>query len=965
MVDYTLNRDQCDLLDMLSSELQDQLEESIDPDQEVSADRLCRQSALLENLGKAGQLIGLTGLSEVCTHLHNNMQQIKDLSSFEQYSFLLDTWPVYLLDYINQLRAGELTAESLAGVLEFLAEPEWPHPLPDEARNSLIDNLLNFNLDAPDTLSQPQLPRNAEAAMLSLTLTDAINPDLYEGLMIELPQQVTGFTESITIWAETANEDALLQAQRIVHTIKGSANVVGISGLANFAHYTEDLLEELSRSTHAMPGHLRQLLLDIADSLASLLDCLLDDKEPGNAELAVMQDMLDAYHQLRENGFLEEPEGVGEDSQYDQAHSSAEDAADYTVTPLAAKSVPESHQPQQNFGAQLRVGEEDLQELLHLSGESAIGTNRLLSQAQAVKQQLHQIALLHQKLTSLSDEFGQLIEVRNLFGRGIKIQDDSEMDPLELDHFNELHSFFHQLQEVATDTGDTIYHARQQVQNLEELANDQQRTNRSSQNHLLAMRMVPAKSLEARFQRCVRQACRLTGKKAELIVTGGSTPVDSHVLNALVDPLMHLLRNAVDHGIESEAQRISAGKVTAGQLTMHFGAEGQSIVVAISDDGAGLSRDNIIARARSLELEVPDAEMIDDAWLQQLIFSPGFSSRSQVNQTSGRGIGLDIVTEAVTRLNGRIHMENRPGEGCVFTLRMPMTVIAEHQLLVASGPHYLSIAVRGVEQLLFLESDSLTHEQGQLYYAYDEGKLPVYHLAQVAQLPETITVDTADAGALLIVEYSPGQRCGVLLERVIASREMVIKPLSPNTPAVPGIIGATILGDGRVAPVLDIQNVVANYNRATQNTDAWRQMQASLHRHMGQNQRPMALVVDDSLSIRRSLAQFVNDIGLDVRTAKDGFEAIDILREETPTVILVDMEMPRMNGLELTAHVRAQEQDRHIPVIMITSRNTEKHRRLATAAGVDTYLNKPFSEEELTHYIQASLQSCTLSTNPA
>ena len=210
---------------------------------------------------------------------------------------------------------------------------------------------------------------------------------------------------------------------------------------------------------------------------------------------------------------------------------------------------------------------------------------------------------------------------------------------------------------------------------------------------------------------------------------------------------------------------------------------------------------------------------------------------------------------------------------------------------------------------------------------------------------------------MLVVEALPGQRVGVLVDRVLASREMVVKPLTPFTPQIAGIIGATVLGDGAVAPVLDVQQLVLDMLQSGVNALDWMADSLRISQQVAAS-KPMALIVDDSLSTRRSLAQFVGDMGMEVRTAKDGFEAIEILQEQTPHIMLVDMEMPRMNGLELTAHVRANESTRHIPVIMITSRNTEKHRNLATAAGVDTYLNKPFSEEELLHHIQENMHAC-------
>jgi chemotaxis protein histidine kinase CheA/ActR/RegA family two-component response regulator len=463
-------------------------------------------------------------------------------------------------------------------------------------------------------------------------------------------------------------------------------------------------------------------------------------------------------------------------------------------------------------------------------------------------------------------------------------------------------------------------------------------------------------SFASRFERCVRQACRLTGKQTAFVLRGGDTMIDSRLLNKLVDPLMHLLRNAVDHGIEDRETRVKNGKAESGTIELSFRLQGQAILVEVRDDGAGLDLVRIAQKARELGL-TPSGDAESDAaknWLRQIIFAAGFSTREQISQTSGRGIGLDMVADRVGELKGRIVVESQPHQGCEFTLRLPMPMIAEQGLLVASGKHRLAIATRGVEQLLFLEEEALTNQGEHLRYKFNQQEIEVFHLAQLARLPETLAINTMDAHALLVVEASPGHLVGVLVERVIASREMVVKPLTAFTPPVAGILGATILGDGEIAPVLDVQQLVVNMLNGGRGAMDWMQ-QAMRISQQTMADKPMALIVDDSLSTRRSLAQFVGDMGMDVHTAKDGFEAIEFMQEQTPSIILVDMEMPRMNGLELTAHVRANDTTRHIPVIMITSRNTEKHRSLARAAGVDTYLNKPFSEEELLHHIQDSI----------
>lgn len=1000
MAESALTPDQQEMLGMLASELQAQLDLSLgDVERSGSADSLREQAETLANFANAAELLGLNGLALAWQCLQQNFSALAEQESIsDEEKFLVDSWIIYCLDFLQKLSDGQLTAESIAPLVGFLASSAWPVPLSQEQETFISDQLLQAEL-ATDEDSANRLPTLATPEMLSLALGDDINPDLFEGLMIELPAQVNQFTEQLNRYVQQPRKDALASAQRIAHTLKGAANVVGITGLANFMHFSEDFLEELGKHSETLTPAIKTLLVDMTDTLAAMLDCLSSGDAGGylvgEIELGVMQQVLDAYYAIRSGGFAAFVGSYESDIDF-HATTSASGSADDDVVSLDSillsnasikeKNIDENsiqvvvdsrvapvdshldeahyspaHQApniQETLATNLRIKEETAQDLLRLAGESAISTNRLQTQVQDVKQQVQHIGSLHNKLTQLTEEFGQLIEVRELFNSRSKNMRDDDLDPLELDKYNELHSFFHQLQEFAIDTRDAIYQTQGQLRDLENLTYEQQVTNRASQHHLLEMRMIPASNFEARFQRCVRQACRLTGKQARFQLRGGDTMIDSRVLHELVDPVMHLLRNAVDHGIEFANVREAAGKPAEGFIELQFLVQAQSIVVRVVDDGAGLQKERIAKKAEELSIQPPTDASADvtDLWLKQLIFAAGFSTRDQVSQTSGRGIGLDMVADRVNQLKGRISVDSRPYMGCEFSIRLPMPMITEQGLLVVSGKHSLAISSRGVEQLLFLEKSALTNNGEQLRYTFDQQEIDVFHIAQLARLPDVLSINAADAHALLVVETLPGQRVGVLVERVLASREMVVKPLTSFTPQVSGVIGATILGDGQVAPVIDIQHLVLELLQTGANTAEWTADALRIGQQTAAN-KPMALIVDDSLSTRRSLAQFVGDMGMDVRTAKDGFEAIEILQEQTPHIMLVDMEMPRMNGLELTAHVRANEITRHIPVIMITSRNTEKHRNLASAAGVDTYLNKPFSEEELLHYIQENMHA--------
>lgn len=926
-----LDREQQAMLSLLITELQEQLDTSLEepvPDSpEAMRTWLERRSSDLENLENAAELIGLGGLSGVCRHLRENLRAVSTQPVNEDILMLASSSPVYLLTYVQQLQSAEQDSEAIESLLQFLSDPAWPLPTPD--LESLQNALTQPEWEAPEQNAPAGPPHQASAEMLTLELSDDINPRLFEGLMLELPGQIEQFSETLSQFTQTRSLEALQRAQRIAHTVKGSANVVGVTGLANWMHYSEDLLDMLEQMAPSVPSGIDDLLMEMTDTAASLLDHLQDGTEPDDTAVNALQHLFDRYHQLAAGDLSTAPERPTTDEP--------------TTAPPQGPATPEPDRAPEP--AQIRVSEGGINTLLTLSGEASIGNHRLTTQTHRARSGVVQLQQLQQKLNRLTEELGQVIELRNLFANHA-LEEDQTLDPLELDRYNELHSFYHQLQEYAADANDLILGTKSELSTLNDLLQTQQRHQNDTQQQLLDMLSVPASQVESRLQRCVRQACRLTGKQVELHIEGGHTPLDRNTLQQLADPLMHLLRNAVDHGIESTADRAAHNKPEQGQLTLRFQSETQTTLIELSDDGSGLDHERILQRAEALGLTPPaDA---DAQWLESLIFLPGFSTRETVSQTSGRGVGLDAVAEQLKALQGQISVQSEPGIGTLWRLVIPNRLIAEHQLLVQAGNHTLSLSSRGVQQVVFMEAEQLSNEGDTLFYRYGEEVFRVWHLSQVARLPGTDCADTRRAQAVLMVQAGQGEVQGLLIDRILASREMVVKPLPAFCPALPGILGATILGDGQVAPVLDVVALVES---------ASREMRRHTEPHLSSlpQSRPLALIVDDSLSTRRSLVEFVTELGLDVVTARDGFEAIDRLQERTPSLVLVDMEMPRMNGLEFTAHLRAQEALKEIPVIMITSRNTEKHRELAHTAGVNRYLNKPFSEVELLNSIESSL----------
>jgi len=449
----------------------------------------------------------------------------------------------------------------------------------------------------------------------------------------------------------------------------------------------------------------------------------------------------------------------------------------------------------------------------------------------------------------------------------------------------------------------------------------------------------------------VRQTCRLVDKKAELVVRGAGTLMDSNVLNDMIDPLMHLLRNAVDHGIEPPGQRQHLGKPPVGQIELNFGREGNNIVIRCQDDGAGLDLAAIRRTATERGLIAADQSLTDEE-LARLILLPGFSTRGEATQTSGRGIGMDMVHSRLLDMKGSLRIHTQAGQGCLIELRLPVTLISTHALLVRLRDQMVALSDRGIEQILYSGVGAIQRLGKVTTYRMGDEVYELSALDALLNLPPDHRAQSRTAPSVLLVREETGALRAVLAQDIVDSRDLVVKNLGEYLPRLNGIVGATILGDGSVVPVLDLPELLrAPVARQSTRTAGRAAAPAAPAPH-----RPFVLAVDDSLSARRSLAQFAQDAGFEVRTARDGLEAIEIIKGKRPDLVLADLEMPRMNGLELTAHLRANQATRDVPVIMITSRSTEKHRREAETTGVNMYLTKPFMEDELLGHIHHLLR---------
>jgi len=585
-----------------------------------------------------------------------------------------------------------------------------------------------------------------------------------------------------------------------------------------------------------------------------------------------------------------------------------------------------------------RVDAELLDTLLNTAGEVSIARARLEQQMGSIE---FNLAELGRTVTRLKEQLRKL-EIETEAQILHRHEDDSashrsDFDPLELDRYSSIQQFSRALAETANDVQSIQSLLDTLSQDTQNLLQQQARTITELQNGLMRTRMVPFQRHVQRLARIVRQAAADTGKRAELVVEGASGELDRQVLERMLPPFEHMLRNAVVHGIEKPEERVAAGKNETGRIVLELHREGAEVMVRLSDDGAGMNLKAIRDKGAALGL-IPEGHTLSDEDAMQLILEPGFSTAGKITQQAGRGVGMDVVATEIKRLGGALHMETRAGQGSSFTIRLPFTLAISHALVVRTGEEYYALPLPTVEGVLRLSKAEVAAHLGrdQATFDYNGQKYRFQNLATFVGL-EPSPLPEQDVTIPVVLVRAGEHSTGLIADELVGSREIVVKSVGPQISSIRGISGATILGDGRIVVILDIGALV----RAE-----WRGRQQPVQREKT-DRRTFVMVVDDSITVRRVTQRLLERNGMRVITARDGLDAVTLLQDNVPDIILLDIEMPRMDGYEVAAHVRNDPRLSNVPIIMITSRVGEKHRARAIELGVNDYLGKPYQEAQL------------------
>ena len=870
---------------------------------------------------------------------------------------------------------SSIPTTAVAEYLEAFLPPSEPleqPPLPTVATSApgvdVGNNRSDYNSNFNSSYSSTDNDSDAEidAEILEIFLEEAA--DLLEAL-----------DETVHSWSnERDNPVYLDELQRLLHTLKGGARLAGLKNLDNLAHNFETLLINAQHQQRPADDGLMAEVQGYQDQLVRTVDAVKLGGRPADADLSIPEHEAEPVAETAAPTTFEPVEAVEDFSATDNNGDSAVELEaeldmddDGVIVPFVRSSAPRSATPEpgsmpmalgddveelpdvahsallrRGTGPQevVKISAQLLEQLVNLAGETSIARSRSEEQVNefvfALDEMQITVERLQEQVRRLDIETeAQVIhrqeQVENVGMEGF--------DPLEFDRYSLLQQLSRSLLESASDLVDIKNTLADKSRDMETLLVQQARINTELQEGLMRSRMVPFSRMVPRLRRIVRQIAGELGKQVDFYVNNAEGELDRTVLERIVAPLEHMLRNAVDHGVESPADRIAAGKSARGTIQLTLAREGGEIALTLNDDGRGIDLQAVRTKAIDRGLMAASANLSDHEVLQ-FILESGFSTAKHVTQISGRGVGMDVVASEIKQLGGSLDIDSSWGDGTRFTVRLPFTVSVNRALMVNVGGDIYAIPLNSIEGIVRVSPFELE--------AYYQPEAPLFEYAGQPYLMRYMgaLLRTGDRPILegqtmplpVLLVRGTDHSVAVQVDGLMGSREIVVKTLGPQFGMVHGLSGATVLGDGSVVVILDLLAMIRADAMHLHRDLALGQDDTSVDRTRPQ----LVMVVDDSVTVRKVTSRFLERQGMEVMLAKDGVDAISLLQESdrVPDVMLLDIEMPRMDGFEVASRIRHSSRWQDIPIIMITSRTGEKHRDRAFSLGVNKYLGKPYQE---------------------
>ncbi|MDQ8035874.1 MAG: Hpt domain-containing protein, partial [Pedobacter sp.] len=870
------------------------------------------------------------------------------------------------VESLSQHGACPATEDLISQIKSYIADPVNFQEAPSAVTLTPVAPELSAEPEAPVEPPVPLAPKTIEAA----PVPDHVDSDILEIFLEESEELAEGIETSLGEWLEDRNASAPMEAlMRHLHTLKGGARLAGLRELGDLAHDWENDLVAIQGGTRQADDEFFASLGARQEAVLAAIKAVRGGLQASAPEVTIVEPLPETP--VADVADIAEP--VAESATVIPFPTPAASSALVPAPAQTAVSAEQRVQPPSMLGGfkkdvgargpqeMIRVPSDLLEKLVNLAGETSITRSRVEMGvhgfAQTVEEMGATIQRLADQLRRMDAEMESQIISRHNEEMGAKYED---FDPLEMDQYSSLNQLSKALTESASDLLDLKSTLIDKARDTETLLLQQSRINTELQEGLMRSRMVPFSRLVPRLKRIVRQTGQEVNKPADLDVINPEGEMDRTLLERIVAPLEHMLRNAVDHGLEDQAGRAAAGKASQGRVTLTLAREGGEVVLTLADDGRGINVPAVRKKALERGL-IKEGQEISDQEVIQFIFHAGFSTAAAVTQISGRGVGMDVVTSEIKQMGGVVSINSVTGKGTTFTIRLPFTVAVNRALMVRIGEDSYAIPLSQIEGIVRASPYEL-----ETYYAPDA---PLFEYAGVAYrlnyLGEfvhgvkspNLVGHTLPLPVLLI--RGGEHHIAIQVDQLIGSREIVVKAIGAQLASVAGISGATILGDGSVVIILDVVAMLRAASLTQPRVSVSFEGGAALP--AGETKRTRTvMVVDDSVTVRKVTSRLLERHGYDVLLAKDGMDAIAKLEDARPDLMLLDIEMPRMDGFEVASLVRHNPNLEDLPIIMITSRTGEKHRERAFQIGVNAYMGKPFQEEQLLETIVELLAAATV-----
>lgn len=951
----------------------------------------------LHTIKGSSRTADVQGVADLCGELEDFVRALQDdkLSVNEDLVVLLQECVLYIERVVDMLDAPDVMMPSNSALLSQIRHLNADKPYLQQKH---VASAPEIKIEAANDNVLPVRPVSADNSVVAASMPD-YDMELLEIFLEEGVDILNDSDQSLHAWiAEPKNRDHVRALQRQLHTLKGGARMAGVSEIGDLSHSIESLLTAIVEYNLPETAQMYQALQKAQDRLVHMLESVRNSHvpEPANqlieiinalaagkqideamlgesqndvatvaATATVMEIATEEEAPIIEIGipinqaiefnatdftidqadFAPQAEATNETSSYSTDLSVANELAPIPFAVEESESLPDTL-PQRARVEQVRVRADLLDNLVNFAGEVSIYRSRMELQTNAFRYNLKEfddtVARLREQLRKFEIETETQIQYR-IEETGHK---NADFDPLELDRFTQMQTLSRGMLESLNDLDSLRGILMNLTRESETLLLQQSRVNTELQEGLMRTRMVPVSGQVPRLRRIVRQVADELAKRAELHIQGADSELDRSVLERVMSPIEHMLRNAVAHGIEDPDKRIAAGKTGTGNIYLSFAREASDVIITVSDDGAGINIDAIRKKAIERGMIRPGTNVKDED-LIDFILEAGFSTAEQVTQISGRGVGMDVVNSEIKQLGGHMEIKTEKGKGAIFRISMPLSLSVARSLLVTVSDETFAIPLIGLESVERVTRDDIIKMQNETnaVYKWLDNDYRYIHLSSVLGLTEMHPPTEEQRRMPLLLVRAGEYRAAIHVDGLIGSREIVVKPVGAQLSTLRGIAGATIMGDGSVVLILDMGVLIRvtslEQDKVIVGADE-EAMEQVAEKHI-----PLVMVVDDSITVRKVTTRFLERNNFVTVSAKDGVDALTKLQEHKPDIMLLDVEMPRMDGFELATNIRNDPVLQHLPIIMITSRTGQKHRDRALGIGVNIYMGKPYSEAEL------------------